>query len=144
MIRVTKLTAADRAAWEELFRGYIAFYERDEPPEMYERAWREFEAGTRLHALGAFLDGQLVVITHFRRHPSPPGSDVCFLQDLFTAPQARGQGAATALIGAVTDWAKSQGCGRVYWSTGESNATARRLYDKVAANRGFIRYQIEL
>lgn len=144
MIRVTSLTAADRAAREELFRGYIDFYERDEPPEMYERAWGEFQAGTRLHALGAFLDGKLVGITHFLRHPSTSGPDVCFLQDLFTAPQARAQGAATALIGAVTDWARSHGCGRVYWNTHESNATARRLYDKVAANRGFIRYQIEL
>jgi hypothetical protein len=32
----------------------------------------------------------------------------------------------------------------VYWNTHESNSTARRLYDKVAENRGFIRYQIEL
>jgi hypothetical protein len=28
--------------------------------------------------------------------------------------------------------------------THETNATARRLYDKVGENRGFIRYQIEL
>jgi hypothetical protein len=32
----------------------------------------------------------------------------------------------------------------VYWSTHESNATARRLYDQVAENRGFILYQIPL
>jgi hypothetical protein len=32
----------------------------------------------------------------------------------------------------------------VYWNTHESNSMARRLYDTVAENRGFIRYQIEL
>jgi GNAT superfamily N-acetyltransferase len=53
-------------------------------------------------------------------------------------------GAGRALIAAVTDWAKDQGCARVYWNTHESNVTARRLYDKVAENRGFIRYQIDL
>ena len=70
--------------------------------------------------------------------------DVCYLQDLFTAPDVRGKGVARALIAAVADWARAHDCCRVYWMTHESNATARRLYDKVAQNRGFIRYQIEL
>lgn len=144
MIIIGKLSSSDRPAWEELFRGYIDFYERAEPPQMYDRAWREFEADTRMHALGARLEGQLVGITHFLTHPSTSGPEVCFLQDLFTAPEARGMGAGSALIAAVTDWAKDQGCGRVYWNTHESNSTARRLYDQVAENRGFIRYQIDL
>jgi hypothetical protein len=29
---------------------------------------------------------------------------------------------------------------RVYWLTHESNATARKLYDRVAKNTGFIQY----
>ena len=36
----------------------------------------------------------------------------------------------------MADWARGQGCGRLYWLTHESNATARALYDKVAVNRG--------
>lgn len=42
------------------------------------------------------------------------------------------------------EWARKCGCGRLYWSTHEDNATARRLYDRVAENRGFIRYEIDL
>jgi GNAT superfamily N-acetyltransferase len=144
MISTGQLVPSDRAVWEELFRGYIDFYQRAEPPQMYERAWREFQSDTTLHALGARLDGRLVGITHFFAHPSTSGPDVCYLQDLFTAPDARGQGAARALIAAVTDWAKARGCCRVYWMTHETNAAARRLYDQVAENRGFIRSQIEL
>jgi GNAT superfamily N-acetyltransferase len=144
MITIGSLVPADRAAWETLFRGYIDFYERAEPPEMYERAWREFQADARLHALGARLDGQLVGITHFFAHPSTSGPDVCYLQDLFTAPEARGHGAARALIAAVADWARAHGCQRVYWLTQATNATARHLYDQVAENRGFIQYQIPL
>ncbi|MYW06680.1 GNAT family N-acetyltransferase [Streptomyces sp. SID3343] len=144
MVEIGRLEASDRVAWEALFRSYIEFYERVEPPEMYDRAWREFRADTRMHALGARLDGRLVGITHFLVHPNTSGPDVCYLQDLFTASDVRGKGVARALIAAVGEWAREQGCCRLYWSTHESNATARRLYDKVAENRGFIRYQIEL
>jgi len=144
MITIGKLAPSDREVWESLFRAYIDFYQRVEPPEMYERAWREFQADTRLHAFGAWMDGRLVGITHFLIHPSTSGPDVCYLQDLFTAPEARGAGVGRALIAAVADWARAHDCSRVYWMTHTSNATARRLYDKVAENRGFIRYQIDL
>jgi GNAT superfamily N-acetyltransferase len=49
-----------------------------------------------------------------------------------------------ALIAAVAGWARARGCGRVYWHTQASNAAARRLYDQVAENRGFIHYLIDL
>ena len=144
MLSIGKLEPGDRADWEALFRGYIAFYKRALPPEMYDRAWREFQAGTRMHALGAKLDGRLVGITHFFIHANTTAPDVCYLQDLFTAEDVRGKGVARALIAAVAEWARARECCRLYWMTHESNATARRLYDKVAQNRGFIRYQIEL
>ncbi|TMR14304.1 GNAT family N-acetyltransferase [Nonomuraea turkmeniaca] len=146
MINIGKLLPSDRNAWEGLFRAYIDFYERTEPDEMYDRVWEEFQADIRLHAFGARLDGRLVGITHFLTHgnTSAPDIDVCYLQDLFTAPDVRGEGVGRALIEAVTGWARERGCSRVYWNTHESNSTARRLYDKVAENRGFIRYQIEL
>ncbi len=144
MISISRLEPSDRDAWEALFRAYIDFYQRVEPPEMYERAWREFQADTRLHAFGAKLDSRLVGITHFFVHPNTSGPDVCYLQDLFTAADVRGKGVARALIAAVVDWARNHSCRRVYWHTQESNTTARYLYDKVAQNRGFIHYQVEL
>jgi GNAT superfamily N-acetyltransferase len=165
MLTVTPLAPADRADWERLFRGYIAFYERDEPQAMYDGAWAAFMAADRLQALGARLAAEgryrssqgdeslppeggettrLVGITHFFVHPSTSGPDVCYLQDLFTDAAARGKGAGRALIAAVGEWARAQGCGRLYWLTHESNATARALYDKVAVNRGFIRYEVPL
>jgi len=144
MIQIGPLTAEDRADWERLFRGYIAFYKRTLTQAMYDRAWNEFQAGARMHALGAKVDGKLVGITHFLVHANTTAPDVCYLQDLFTDEAVRGRGVARALIAAVVDWARAQRCARVYWHTHESNARARRLYDKVAENRGFIRYQIEL
>lgn len=37
-------------------------------------------------------------------------SPVAFLEGIFVTPEARGQGVARALVGAVEDWAREQGC----------------------------------
>jgi GNAT superfamily N-acetyltransferase len=144
VITIGKLAASDRADWEVLFRGYNTFYQAEHQQSIYDRAWDEFQADERMHAFGAWLDGSLVGIVHFFIHVRTTGSDVCYLEDLFTAASARNHGVGRALIGAVRDWAAERGCGRVYWHTHETNTTARALYDKVASLPGFIMYTIEL
>jgi ribosomal protein S18 acetylase RimI-like enzyme len=67
--------------------------------------------------------------------------DHCYLEDLFVAPEARGQDAAHALIEAVYAEADKRGCDRAYWLTHESNAAAQALYDKLAHRSGFIQYR---
>lgn len=141
MLTIDRLQPGDREAWERLFRAYIDFYKRTLPDDEYERAWQRFQAGTEIHAFGAYDEGQLIGITHFLTHAHTNSADVCYLQDLFTDPAARGRGVARALIEQVASWARERGCGQLYWRTHESNATARALYDRVAENRGFIVYQ---
>jgi GNAT superfamily N-acetyltransferase len=65
----------------------------------------------------------------------------CYLQDLFTAAQARGGGVGRALIEAVYDAAGAAGSARVYWLTHETNAVAMGLYDQVAVKSGFLVYR---
>jgi len=95
-----------------------------------------------MFALGAFHNNNLVGITHIIYHRSCwTSGDYCYLQDLFTAENARNKGVATTLIEAVYARAKADGASRVHWLTHETNATAQKLYEKVAARSGFIQYR---
>jgi len=143
-IRVEALASADRPAWQALFSGYSHFYGRVLTDQVADRAWAAVQAGEWMHAFGARLDDRLAGIVHFLVHPSTTSPDVCYLQDLFTDPDLRGRGVGAALIAAVVAWASDHDCFRVYWMTHETNVIARRLYDRVATNTGFIRYAIDL
>lgn len=137
---VRPLLASDRPAWEALARGYKAFYETPTSDAEFDAAWQRVLADRDVHALVATLDGEVVGLAHFLFHASAWAERVCYLQDLFTAPAARGHGVARALIAAVAQRAAEAGAARYYWLTQEHNATARALYDRVAKFKGFIRY----
>ncbi len=53
MIHIGRFTRADRSEWQVLSRGYLDFYERTIPAEMYDRARNEFQEDTRMRALAA-------------------------------------------------------------------------------------------
>jgi len=143
---VRPVEQADLPAWKPLWDGYNAFYERTGktalPDDVTRTTWqRFFDPGEPMFALVAESDGGLVGLVHYLFHRSTSRiAPTCYLQDLFTLPAARGKGVGRALIEAVYSRARDQGLQRVYWQTHESNATGRRLYDRVAENEGFIVY----
>ena len=141
---VRPLRSGDRAAWEPLVRGYKDFYETPTPDEAFEAAWQRILRGTEVRGLGAWDAGTMVGIAHYLFHANTWDPLACYLQDLFTAPPARGRGVARALIQMVADEARRAGATRYYWLTQEHNKTARALYDKVAQYKGFIRYDYPL
>ena len=144
MIEISPLRPADRPEWEALARGYKAFYETDLPDARYEETWRALIAGDRVHGLAARIEGRMVGIAHYLFHAQTWGADACYLQDLFTAEAARGQGVAAALVDAVARDARARGAVKYYWLTKESNLRARALYDRIAAFKGFLRYDYPL
>lgn len=145
-ITIRPLQSGDESIWRALWSAYLEFYESEIPEEVYAATWQ------RLHAQGEFepkgllalLDGTPVGLVHYLFHRTTWAlSDNCYLQDLFTAPEARGQGAGAALIEAVRQKAAARGTTNVYWMTAESNQTARKLYDRVARRTGFIEYDLQ-
>src|SRR5260370_12562765 len=122
----------ERAAWEPLWNGYLAFYEVTLAPGASDVAWERFhDCGERMVVLGAYVDGRLTGIVQYLCHRSSwtPGN-YCYLQDLFVAEAARGLGIGRALIEAVYEKARAAGASRVHWLTQTSNARARILYDQ--------------
>jgi GNAT superfamily N-acetyltransferase len=144
---IRAVATSDFDQWLPLWDGYNAFYKRAGPTaipaEVTRMTWaRFFDAYEPVHALVAERGGQLVGLTHyiFHRHTSMLGP-ICYLQDLFTSEQVRGQGVGRALINGVYDRAREAGSPRVYWQTQDTNVVAQRLYDKVAVRSGFIVYR---
>jgi GNAT superfamily N-acetyltransferase len=144
------VTRADYDQWLPLWDGYNAFYGRQGttalPRENTQMTWARFFDGYEpVHALVAESDGKLVGLTHYLFHRSTIMlGPICYLQDLFTDPALRGKGVGKLLIEAVYERARRAGSTRVYWHTQDTNATARRLYDHVAAHTGFVVYRKEL
>lgn len=140
-VEVLPLTATDRREWDALARAYKAFYRTALPDSAYDVTWDRLMRMNGIRGLGARIDGRLVGIAHFLFHLGLWSPCACYLEDLFVAPDARGRGVARALIESVARLARAEGAGRLYWLTHETNATARALYDRVAARSGFIEYE---
>jgi GNAT superfamily N-acetyltransferase len=144
---VRPVARGDYDQWLPLWDGYNAFYERAGPtalpPDVTQMTWaRFFDAYEPVHAFVAESDGRLIGLVHYLFHRSTTAiAPTCYLQDLFTAAEARGKGVGRGLIEAVYATAKQAGCARVYWLTHETNATAMRLYDQVADLSGFLVYR---
>jgi GNAT superfamily N-acetyltransferase len=140
---IRPLVPADRAQWQPLWEGYLAFYKADVAPQVSDVTFARLTGGRE--PMGGFIamdDDKAVGIVHWITHRSCwTIGDYCYLQDLFVAPGRRGGGIGRKLIETVYEEARARGCSRVYWLTHETNAEAMRLYDGIADRPGFVQYR---
>lgn len=143
-VTIRNLRDQDRDQWGSLWRDYLAFYETEVPARIYDILFSRLlgDDPRDFNARVAEVDGRLVGLTHylFHRHGWKE-EEVCYLQDLYAAPDMRGRGVGRKLIEAVYKAADDHGAPSVYWLTQEFNHTARDLYDRVAVLTPFIKYQ---
>lgn len=142
---VRPLQQSDHAEWSRLWIAYLTFYQTTLPDEVHATAWRRLFAEGEFEPKGliAVADGRAVGLSHYLYHRSLwSAANNCYLQDLFADPDSRGKGVGAALIEAVRQAAAADGISNVYWMTHETNATARKLYDRVARKTGFIEYDL--
>ncbi len=146
-VNVRPLVESDYDAWFTLWQGYLTFYDAQLSDSLSRLTWQRMLSDAEpMYALGAF-DGQqnLLGIVHMVYHRGTwSQGEHCYLEDLFTTPEARGKGVGRALIEGVYQHAQAKGASRVYWHTHETNATAQMLYDRLADKPGFIQYRKNL
>ncbi|MFZ4070165.1 MAG: GNAT family N-acetyltransferase [Caulobacterales bacterium] len=143
---IRRLAPADEPRWRALWGDYLTFYRAALPEEITALTWaRLMEPAEPLIGWGACdASDQLIAFALCLRHRSTWAREGYFyLEDLYTAPEARGQGAARALIEAAYAYADAEGLSRVYWVTEHANTRAQALYDQIARRAPFMQYRRE-
>lgn len=133
----------DRSRWDDLWQGYLVFYEHELPDEITELTWTRLlsEDPAIFCLIAADENDQPVGFAHVVLHPSTwAQAPYCYLEDLFVDPQVRAGGIGRALIEEIYRQADENGWPYVYWKTQETNYRARGLYDQVAEREAFFVY----
>ena len=115
-ITIRPLEQSDHAEWRRLWTDYLTFYKTTVPEEVYATTWKRLFDPGEYEPKGfiALLDGAPAGLVHYLYHRSCWSLvDNCYLQDLFSAPEARGKGIGAALIEAVRKTAADRGVANV-------------------------------
>ncbi len=136
---VREVTEADLPELLELMDAYLAFYETSAERPALEALCRALLAdpeheGVQLLARSA--DGSAAgFATVYWTWATTRVGRLGVMNDLFVAPEARGTGAADALILAARDRAATRGCVALEWQTALDNHRAQAVYDRVGGER---------
>jgi GNAT superfamily N-acetyltransferase len=131
--------------WLDLYAGYGEFYETPLTDEKAVLVWSWLtDPAHELEAYFALNDaGEAVGLAHVRVFSRPlAGSRGLFLDDLFVTPDARGEGAATAILETLRGRARDEGFSVVRWVTAADNDVAQRLYDRLAEKTEWVTYDL--
>ncbi|MGV8884829.1 MAG: GNAT family N-acetyltransferase [Microbacteriaceae bacterium] len=142
---VRAIRSTDKAQWARLFVAYGIFYETAFTQEIVDALFEKLTDETaEIQSLVAVRGDAVIGFAHFRRlydtFRAGPG---WFLDDLYVTPEARGSGAATALIETLRELANANGGGTVRWITAHDNHTAQSVYDKLAQRQSWVTYEME-
>jgi ribosomal protein S18 acetylase RimI-like enzyme len=132
MVVVREVTLDD---WEILRDVRLAALR--EAPYAFGSTYAREAAFTEEQWRGRISDRSVTYFAYLPENPEPAGLAGTYVADgvanvvsLWVRPSARGAGVGEALIGATADWAKARDHDSIVLWVTESNASARRLYDR--------------
>ena len=147
-MEIRSAAEADVAALMPLMRGYCDFYESDPPDEGLEEMARALIAADDGQGMLLVADdgGEVIGFAAIGwKWSSLRGARIAVLEDLFVEPEARGRGAADALIAECARRARASGAPVVTWLTAPDNHRAQTVYDRVGGRSApFLEYELEL
>jgi ribosomal protein S18 acetylase RimI-like enzyme len=145
LVAVRALAPRDRTAWQQLYAGYGDFYKTPLSHEKAERVWAWLmDPNYEAFGLVAVDDNDSpIAIAHYRQFARLLADGIgIYLDDLFTASNARGTGAGTALIGRLEEIARERGAEVVRWITANDNFVGQKLYDRLASRTMWVTYDL--
>ena len=130
-VEVRRAALEDLELLVPLFDAYRQFYRQPSDPEGARRFLRErFERKESIVFL-AFAPGAAVGFTQlYPSFSSGAMRRIFILNDLFVAPEARGQGVASALLDAAAEHGRREGAIRLTLSTETGNTAAQSVYER--------------
>ena len=142
MTLIRYIAERDEAQWRNLWAQYLEFYEAELPEALTDQLFKRLLTGEPHFAFVAEQDAKIVGFVHCLPHASTwADQGYLYLEDLFADPSVRGTGIGRKLIEKVYSEADRRALSRVYWHTDKGNATARRLYDRLAELSDFVQYR---
>jgi GNAT superfamily N-acetyltransferase len=148
-VEIDSATESDLPALLPLLRAYCDFYEASPSDDGLATMVRALIAAPDGDGMLLVARGPDGVVTGFAtvgwKWSSLRAARIAVMEDLFVAPEARGQGAADALIEACADRARSHGAPVLTWETATDNHRAQSVYERVGATGGvWMEYELEL
>lgn len=146
---VRAVEAADRAEWHRMWSANCAHFGASPSAAEDDELWRRIvdpeHPVNALVCCPAVARTPLLGLAHCVLHPHTFSSRmVCYLEDLWVEPSARGAGVGRRLIDALVALGRRHGWRRIYWHVDADNIAARRLYDRIACATGYVRYDIPI
>ena len=136
---ITRVGEEDLEELLPLMRGYADFYEvspTDAQLLSLSRALIADPSREGVQFIARDGSGRAIgFATVFWLWSTLSASRVGLMNDLFVAPEARGTGAADALIECCRRACLEQGATRLTWQTAKDNARAQKVYDRVGGHR---------
>ncbi|WP_456285758.1 GNAT family N-acetyltransferase [Microbacterium sp. JZ70] len=145
-LSVRPVDARDSDEWAALYRGYRAFYRLPDDPAAVATTWTWVREGAYgLVGLVAVDErDRPVALANLRWFARPSTATTgLYLDDLFTAPDARGAGAAGMLLKHAAQLAAAGGASVVRWITAADNEVARSVYDAHAVATPWVTYDMK-
>jgi GNAT superfamily N-acetyltransferase len=138
-MEVSTVGEADLGELLPLMRGYADFYEvspTDEALLELSRALIADPVREGMQFLARDVDGRAVgFATVYWLWSTTQAARIGVMNDLFVAPEARGSGAAEALIERCRAACRERGAIELVWQTGKENKRAQAVYDRIGGKR---------
>ncbi|PPL20516.1 GNAT family N-acetyltransferase [Microterricola pindariensis] len=144
-VQIRPIADGDFFNWIGLYEGYNSFYNKQLTDQKALILWSWLvDKNHESFGYVAEEDGELIGLAHLREFARPlDASRGLFLDDLYVADSARGNGVGAALLETAKDYARENRLSVVRWISASDNEVAQLLYDKVAERTDWVTYDMD-